>query len=356
MHERSIAGIKPKPPRELEYTSFIYRIFGGRIRSQIKCTECKYESNTFDPFLDLSLEITNARSVQRALQHFTEKEVLDGANKYRCPNQKHPVRAFKQMTIDVAPNVLIIQLKRFQFSFSGRKISKPVDFSDTLDLSPFMSQRPKTPAIYDLFGVLVHQGHSMHSGHYFCYIKGAGGSGGNEWHKFDDTRVHPTSSRNVLGQQPYLLFYIRRQTKSVINGLPANPEDIKRAVIAQGTKQGIHEIYNNSVKSNSNADLLSQNGIHMDKNPMKRKSSQTNGAHGKILENRTKNTRLEHEIAESIGFHQRNKIIKYHNDQNGVNDTSDCSTSDAENNATKEDCDNVGNGSTDLDHDQSYLR
>ena len=210
MHERSITGMKPKPSSEVEFTSFIYRIFGGRIRSQVKCTECEYESNTYDPFLDLSLEITHARSVERALQHFTEKEVLDGSNKYRCPSEKRPVRAIKRMTVEIAPRVLIIQLKRFQFSLSGRKISKPIEFSNALDLSPYMSHRPKSPIIYDLFGVLVHQGHSMYSGHYFCYIKGAGG-GGNEWHKFDDTRVHPTSYRNVLGQQPYLLFYIRRQ-------------------------------------------------------------------------------------------------------------------------------------------------
>ena len=79
MHERSIAGINPKPPPDVEFTSFVYRIFGGRIRSQVKCTQCSYESNTYDPFLDLSLEINHANSVQRALQRFTAGEALDGA-------------------------------------------------------------------------------------------------------------------------------------------------------------------------------------------------------------------------------------------------------------------------------------
>lgn len=35
MHEASIAGLQPKPAPELAQTSFIYRIFGGRMRSQV---------------------------------------------------------------------------------------------------------------------------------------------------------------------------------------------------------------------------------------------------------------------------------------------------------------------------------
>lgn len=200
--------MNPKPSRELEYTSFIYRIFGGKIRSQLKCTQCDYESNTYDPFLDLSLEITRAHSVQKALQRFTAGEVLDGANSYKCPKQNKMVKAVKRMMIEDVPNVLIVQLKRFEFSRSGRKISKHVDFDPVLDLSPFMSHPPKHAALYDLYGILVHQGHSMHSGHYYCFLKG---TGGGEWHKFDDTRVCATSSRNAMGQSPYILFYIKRQ-------------------------------------------------------------------------------------------------------------------------------------------------
>ena len=35
MHEAILAGIHPKPPREVAQTSFIYRIFGGTCRSQV---------------------------------------------------------------------------------------------------------------------------------------------------------------------------------------------------------------------------------------------------------------------------------------------------------------------------------
>lgn len=93
---------------------------------QVKCTECGHESNTYDVFLDLSLEINRASSLLKALQRFTSSEYLDGANKYICPKQKQKVRAAKCMTIDKAPAVLVVQLKRFEFSMFGHKINKKV--------------------------------------------------------------------------------------------------------------------------------------------------------------------------------------------------------------------------------------
>lgn len=60
---------------------------------QIVCEGVEYRSATFDPFLDLSLEITKANNLTRALQHFTAEEVLDGDNRYRCPKNNKLVSA-----------------------------------------------------------------------------------------------------------------------------------------------------------------------------------------------------------------------------------------------------------------------
>lgn len=48
--------IRKAAPRAAE-TTVIHRIFGGHLQSQVQCSSCGYKSNTFDPFLDLSLEI-----------------------------------------------------------------------------------------------------------------------------------------------------------------------------------------------------------------------------------------------------------------------------------------------------------
>ncbi|KAA6426489.1 MAG: ubiquitin carboxyl-terminal hydrolase 23-like, partial [Trebouxia sp. A1-2] len=224
MHESYISMCRPKPSPELSKTSMIYQIFAGRIRSQVKCTECGHESNTFDVFLDLSLEINKASSLLKALQRFTSSEYLDGANKYICPKQKQKVRAAKCMTIDKAPAVLVVQLKRFEFSMFGHKINKKVDFDTELDLGPFMSNRRGPPQPYSLYGVLVHSGHSVHSGHYYAFVKAPNGL----WHQLDDNHVSQVSERVVLAQKAYILFYIKTPPT---NGhtAPAEPQSPRAA-------------------------------------------------------------------------------------------------------------------------------
>ncbi|KAF9612689.1 hypothetical protein IFM89_003164 [Coptis chinensis] len=120
--------------------SLVHKIFGGRLRSQVKCTECLNGSNKYDPFLDLSLEIAKADSLHKALMHFTALEHLDGGEReYQCQRCKQKVRAVKQLTINKAPYVLTIHLKRFGSLIFGQKIDKKVEFRTTLDLKPFYS-------------------------------------------------------------------------------------------------------------------------------------------------------------------------------------------------------------------------
>lgn len=97
LHETCLKPLSPKPPPDVQRTTVIHRIFGGRLRSQIRCEGVAYESSTYDPFLDLSLEINKAPDITKALQRFTAGEVLDGPNRYRCPKNNKLVRAIKQV-------------------------------------------------------------------------------------------------------------------------------------------------------------------------------------------------------------------------------------------------------------------
>lgn len=102
--------------------------------------QCSYCSNTFDPFLDLSLEIAKADSLHKALKHFTGLEQLDGGERqYQCQRCKQKVRAYKQLTINKAPFVLTIHLKRFDSHIAGQKIDRKVEFEPRIDLKPFVS-------------------------------------------------------------------------------------------------------------------------------------------------------------------------------------------------------------------------
>ncbi|KAK4783573.1 hypothetical protein SAY86_007947 [Trapa natans] len=189
--------------------SLVYKIFGGCLRSQVKCLQCNNCSNKFDRFIDLSLEIAKADSLQKAIRHFTAPEQLDGGERqYQCQNCKQKVRALKQLTIHKAPYVLTVHLKRFHFHDLGQKINKNVNFDTTLDLKPFVSGPHDGDLKYSLYGVLVHHGWSTHSGHYYCYVR----TSTNMWYSLDDNQVRQVSESTVLQQKAYMLFYVRTRS------------------------------------------------------------------------------------------------------------------------------------------------
>ncbi|KAM4715717.1 ubiquitin carboxyl-terminal hydrolase 42 [Anableps anableps] len=193
-----------KLDRQTQATTFIHQVFGGYLRSRVKCLNCKSVSDTFDPFLDITLEIKTAPSVSKALEQFVKPEQLDGENAYKCTKCKKMVTASKRFTIHRSPNVLTLSLKRFA-NFTGGKITKDVKYPEYLDLLPFMSQSQGEPQIYGLYAVLVHSGFSCHAGHYFCYIKASNG----QWYQMNDSSVSVSDIRSVLNQQAYVLFYIK---------------------------------------------------------------------------------------------------------------------------------------------------
>jgi ubiquitin C-terminal hydrolase len=57
------------------------------------------------------------------------------------------VSAEKQITIEEAPNILTIHLKRFQFGGKGSKITKGVNYEQALNLQPFMSRPECGPQV-----------------------------------------------------------------------------------------------------------------------------------------------------------------------------------------------------------------
>ncbi|KAM9097467.1 ubiquitin carboxyl-terminal hydrolase 42 isoform X1 [Sarcophilus harrisii] len=193
-----------KLDRHSQATTLVCQIFGGYLRSRVKCMNCKGVSDTFDPYLDIPLEIKAAQSVNKALEQFVKPEQLDGENSYKCSKCKKMVPASKRFTIHRSSNVLTLSLKRFA-NFSGGKIAKDVKYPEYLDIRPYMSQPNGEPIIYVLYAVLVHTGFSCHAGHYYCYIKASNG----QWYQMNDSIVSTSDIRSVLNQQAYVLFYIR---------------------------------------------------------------------------------------------------------------------------------------------------
>ncbi|XP_051115464.1 ubiquitin carboxyl-terminal hydrolase 21-like [Andrographis paniculata] len=188
--------------------NIVKQIFGGRLVSKLKCCSCGHSSNTYEPLVDMSMEIEDADNLITALQSFTKVEKLDPEIKITCENCKEKVSVEKQLSLDQPPNIAVFHLKRFQSN--GYKIDKHVPFPLYLDLLPFVDRGSNRfeDLNYLLYAVLVHIELTPTCGHYCCFIR----IFPKVWFKFDDSQVYQVDEDYVLSQEAYILFYAREGT------------------------------------------------------------------------------------------------------------------------------------------------
>ncbi|CAI0440733.1 unnamed protein product [Linum tenue] len=252
-------------------------IFGGAMQSQVKCLSCHAESNKVDEIMDISLDILHSGSLLEAMQKFFQPEILDGNNKYRCESCKKLVAARKQMSISQAPNILVIQLKRFEGIFGG-KIDRTIAFEEVLVLSRFMCKSSQDPQPeYSLFGTIVHSGFSPDSGHYYAYIKDAMG----RWYCCNDSFVTMSNLEEVLSENVYILFFTRTNPKPVHTKPPFASNGVHScqpngSVASKRTSNGVHSCHPNG----SAASKSTSHGVHScHPNGSAASKSTSNGAH-----------------------------------------------------------------------------
>jgi ubiquitin carboxyl-terminal hydrolase 36/42 len=219
----SLVKVDPK----LAETTWVHKIFGGKLRSRVTCGECGHNSDTFDSILDLSVDIHGVDTLRGALRKFTATDSLKGADKYKCEKCKMHVDASKRFTIHDAPEALTIHLKRF--SPLGRKIGHAVQYDERLSLANAVSEGQYGPS-YSLYGVISHAGGGPNSGHYYAHVKASN----DQWYEMNDDSVTrhsrpPTSMKNA-----YILFYMREggqglqaAVTSVSRLPPLSPNGIK---------------------------------------------------------------------------------------------------------------------------------
>ncbi|CAN0116678.1 unnamed protein product, partial [Ectocarpus sp. 13 AM-2016] len=204
-------GVDPFAHDRLAETTPIHLVFGGYLRSQLKCSGCGFCSDTFDPFMDLAMNVEkvdssgvamNERSLQAALRRFTAPETLGAGNEWKCGGCNKLVDAEKNLSVFKPPNALVFQLKRFGFTNGPRKANDHISFGDKLNLEV---SGPERRANYDLTGVVVHSGKTMSSGHYYAYVRSSAGC----WARMNDSVVTKVTLDTVLKDKAYVLFYTR---------------------------------------------------------------------------------------------------------------------------------------------------
>lgn len=202
--------------------SIITDIFGGILLNEIICTNCNKASYTFQDALDLPLNLPGSNgasyydyrkitSLYTSLDDFVESENVEG---YKCENCKSKDTCMKKTTIWKAPEILVIQLKRFVYDQNGElnalkdRVSFPLD---NLSVEYFMHQESnENRNSYKLYGIVNHTG-SLDSGHYISYIYN---EGLKRWLEYNDRDINVVDDQELRlyaqgSAEPYLLLYKR---------------------------------------------------------------------------------------------------------------------------------------------------
>eukprot|EP01135_Chromosphaera_perkinsii_P004711 Nk52_evm22s294 gene=Nk52_evmTU22s294 len=256
-----LAGLDKSLDIRIKETNLVNQIFGGYLRSQVKCLSCKHESNTFEAMLDISVEIKGCQSVKTALARFVKPDYLSKDNMYKCEKCVKKVAAEKRYNVYKAPNVLTLHLKRFDhFGGFGGKLNKFVQFEEKLDMSPYMC-KVSGPVNYNLYAVLVHSGHSCHSGHYYAFIKSSNG----RWYEMNDSEVRQVSVNTVKKQQAYMLFYVKDympgSDKTALSE-KQNPQAVKPSNSSKGANKASGDV---SVNGSKTLDSAASVGVKLER-------------------------------------------------------------------------------------------
>ncbi|QLL34959.1 hypothetical protein HG536_0H03340 [Torulaspora globosa] len=208
-------------------------LFGGQFRSVLDIPNNKEsQSITLDPFQTIQLDISESsvNDLETAFKKFSEFELLPFKS-----SSGTDVQAKKQTFIDKLPQVLLIQLKRFQFisnpdkdngmvnynAYNGRieKICKKINYGHELiipieSISCKNAQRVEDKQ-YSLSGIIYHHGSSPDGGHYTADVYH---DETDKWYRIDDVNITEVQKDDVLkggeegpgSRTAYILMYQKK--------------------------------------------------------------------------------------------------------------------------------------------------
>jgi ubiquitin C-terminal hydrolase len=201
-----------------EYSEMLNIFYGIHVSEIISSTTGERLSACPEPFSVLSLSIppsgssTNNTSGSISLYDcfdlYCEAESLNGENAWYNDKTKQKEEALRKICFWSLPEVMIIDLKRWQGQGPHAKkthqlINVPIV---NADFSKYVKGYNPSAYVYDLFGVCNHSGGVM-GGHYTAAIKNANG----KWYACNDTMVNEIKEENVISPHSYCLFYRKKK-------------------------------------------------------------------------------------------------------------------------------------------------
>mmetsp|Transcript_4199 Transcript_4199/g.7374 ORF Transcript_4199/g.7374 Transcript_4199/m.7374 type:complete len:207 (-) Transcript_4199:350-970(-) len=145
-------------------------------------------------------------------------KVVHKSNKESIAAESEPVRtkAIKRYSIKRAPQVLVLQLKRFtQTTFLRNGLQKAggfVEFPLKLSIQEYCDESVEhAECPYTLMAIVVHGG-TLYGGHYTAYVREACDPHFlGEWYYCNDSHITRVTEKDALAAEAYMLFYELRR-------------------------------------------------------------------------------------------------------------------------------------------------
>lgn len=174
-------------------------MFSGKIKTYISCVNVDYESSRIEDFWDIQLNVSGNKNLLESFEDYIEVEKMDGENQYYAGDEYKLQDANKGVIFTSFPDVLHLQLKRFEYDIQRdmmMKVNDRYEFPEVFDAAPYLSEDAdrSEPWTYQLHGVLVHSG-DLNAGHYYAFLK----PNKDGWfYRYDDDKVTKATMREVL--------------------------------------------------------------------------------------------------------------------------------------------------------------
>jgi len=153
-------------------------------------------------------------SLSDCLTLFHTQERLGPEDPWFCPSCKKHQQAWKKFDLWKLPEILVVHLKRFQYTrFHRDKLTFQVDFpTENFDLSPWILNPDEKNTQYELFAISNHMG-GLGGGHYTAFAKN---KIDELWHSFNDTHVDLVKDTSTIKtSSAYVLFYKKQKNKRI---------------------------------------------------------------------------------------------------------------------------------------------
>ena len=183
-----------------EAENALAKLFVGKTKTYMSCIKIDFESSRVEDFWDIQLNVRGNKNLDESFRDYIQVETMEGDNKYFAEGYGLQ-EAKKGVIFESFPQVLHLQLKRFEYDISREaimKINDHYEFPEVFDAAPYLSKDAdkSEPWIYQLHGVLVHSG-DFNAGHYYAFLKP---TKDGYFYKFDDDRVTRATMKEVLDE------------------------------------------------------------------------------------------------------------------------------------------------------------